>query len=103
MNTPKIEVMASGNLSLNITEDVSWESFPTQAALFVRRFRGIVLKRIDTPVERMWIVLFRCRPFFLTYEDYPERMTLDSMSRFCNPIVQEMAEQLSVSLNWQSS
>jgi hypothetical protein len=35
--------MASGDLSLLITEDVSWESFPEPAQHFVDRFQARVL------------------------------------------------------------
>ena len=38
--------MASGNLSLLITEDVTWESFPEQADRFVKLFKGIVLIKV---------------------------------------------------------
>jgi hypothetical protein len=82
-------MMASGNLSLPITEEVSWESFPEQAQEFVNRFGGIVLKRIDTPVERMWIVLIKWRLFWLTFEDFPLGLSLDSMIRFCNSVIRD--------------
>ena len=94
MSTPSIETMASGNPSLTITEDTEWETFPDQAADFVRRFGGIVLKRIDTPVERMWIVLIKWRPFYLTFEDFPLRMTLDSMNGSCASVIHEIHAQL---------
>ncbi len=82
--------MASGNPSLTITENTSWETFPAQAAEFVQRFRGVVLKRFDTPAERMWIILIKWRPFFLTFEDLPTRMTLDTMSRYCTPVIRDI-------------
>ena len=56
---PCIKRMASGNLSLLITEDVSWESFPEQARIFTDRFGGKVIVRIATPVERMWTVTIK--------------------------------------------
>lgn len=90
MDTPSIRTMASGNLSLLITEDVSWESFPEQARLFVDRFEGHVLKRLDTPVERMWVVLIKWRPFWLTFEDFPLSLSLDSMNGLCNRIIREL-------------
>jgi hypothetical protein len=68
---PKIIEMASGNLSLHITEDVSWEDYSEKARKFMNWSGGYVLKRIDTPVERMWIVLIRWRPFFLKFDDLP--------------------------------
>lgn len=90
MKLPTIETMASGNPSLTITEDTAWESFPDQAADFVRKFNGIVLKWIDTGGDRMWIVLIRWRPFFLSFDDLPLRMTLDSMNRFCAPVIHDI-------------
>lgn len=85
---------ASGNLSLMITEEVSWESFPEQAQRFVDRFHGRVLKRIDSPVQRMWVVLIRWRPFWLTFEDFPLGLSLDSMNGVCNPVIREIYESL---------
>ena len=94
IQVPAITKMASGNLSLLITENVSWESFPEKAAEFVKRFHGHVLKRIDTPVERMWIVLIKWRPFYLTFDDYPLGLTLDSMTGLCNSVVLELHKEL---------
>jgi hypothetical protein len=89
-----VRTMASGNLSLQITEDVDRDSFPIQASEFVKRFKGTVLKRIDTPVERMWIVLIRWRPFFLAYDDFPVGLSLDSMNRLCNPVVRDLHREM---------
>ena len=86
----EIQPMASGNLSLFITDQVSWESFPSAAREFVKRVGGRVMRRIDTPVERMWIVLIRWRPFFLTFDDFPLGLSLESMSRWCNPVIQDL-------------
>jgi len=103
MNVPAIETMASGSLSLTITEDTAWETFPGQAADFVRRFRGIVLRRIDTPVERMWIVLIKWKPFYLTFEDFPLRMTLDSMHRSCASVIHDIHAELVAETQSQKS
>lgn len=94
MHLPTIETMASGNPSLTITEDTAWETFPDQAADFVRKFGGIVLKRIDTPLERMWIVLIKWRPFYLSFEDFPLRMTLDSMHGSCASVIHDIHAKL---------
>jgi Protein of unknown function (DUF3630) len=86
--------MASGNLSLIVTEQVSWESFPGRAQVFLDRVNGRVLKRIDTPVERVWIVMIRWRMFWLTFEEFPVALSLDSMNRFCNPVVRDLCRLL---------
>lgn len=90
----EIQPMASGNLSLFITDEISWDSFPSAAGAFVRRVGGRVVRRTDTPVERMWIVLIRWRPFFLTFDEFPLGLTLDSMSRWCNPAIQDLFLEL---------
>jgi hypothetical protein len=87
---PCIRTMASGNLSLLITEDVSWESFPDQAQTFMDRFGGKVIGRIETPVERMWTVMIKGCKFWLSFEDFPLGLSLDSTSSSCNPIIREL-------------
>ena len=93
-SVPKIEKMASGNLSLIITEDVSWESFPNQAREFMDWAGGWVLKKIDTPVERMWIVLIKFRPFSLTFDDFPLGLSLDSITSLGNPVIRVLHKKL---------
>ncbi|MBV1775325.1 hypothetical protein KSF73_06315 [Burkholderiaceae bacterium DAT-1] len=92
---PEIQTMASGNLSLYITEDVTWENFPEKAQQFIRFSGGCVVKKIDTAAERMWIVLIRWRPFYLVYDDFPLGMSLDSMTSLCNPVIQQLFDKLS--------
>lgn len=86
--------MASGDLSLFITEDVSWESFPDQAQSFTDRFGGKVIERIDTPVERMWTVTIQGCKFWLSFEDFPLGMSLDSKSSSCNPVIRKLYDAL---------
>ena len=87
---PCIRTMASGDLSLLITEDVSWDSFSTQAQRFTDRFGGKVLECIDTPAERIWTVQIRGCKFWLSFDDFPLGMSLDSKSSKCNRVVQEL-------------
>lgn len=86
--------MASGDLSLLITEDVSWDSFPAQAQGFVDRFQARVLERIDTAVERMWIVEIEGQSFWLAFDDFPLGLSLDSINSLCNPIVRKIHSAL---------
>ena len=91
---PQIRQMASGNLSLIITEDVSWETFPDQAQEFVAWAGGRVLMKMESPIEPMWIVLIKWRPFFLAFDDFPLGMSLDSMNWLCNSVVRELHQKL---------
>ena len=84
--------MASGNLSLTICEETTWESFPSEATAFIKKVGGRILFRCDTPVERIWQVVIRWRPFWLAFDDYCG-MSLDSMHSSCNAVVLELLEE----------
>jgi hypothetical protein len=88
----EIRKMASGNLSLLIDEQSSWESFPRDAHAFIDRVGGTRLFQFETAVDRMWIVLVRRRPFWLAVDELG--LSLDSMSRWCNPVVERLYADL---------
>jgi hypothetical protein len=90
----QIQQMASGNLSLVVAEGVSWESFPQRAQAFLQQVGGFRIKTVETPVDRMWIVLVRRRPFFLAYEDILGQLTLDAMHSSCNRVVRDIFEEM---------
>ena len=90
-----LQKMASGNLSVFVTDDVSYESFPDIAQRFLARFfRGRVLIKFDGPVERTWVVLVRWRPFFLTFDDLPWGLTLVALHSSCNEVAQSIFLEL---------
>jgi hypothetical protein len=93
-NVTELQKMASGNLSVFITDDVSYESFPELAQLFLARFGGRVIKKFDGPIERIWVVLVRWRPFFLTFDDLPWGLTLEALHRSCNVVAQSIYLEL---------
>lgn len=90
----KIEKTASGKLSLFLTEDVSWETFPKQAKEFLKLVGGIKLKSITGPDVRMWIVLIKYRPFFLVFDDLPWGMSLDPMKGSSDKVINQLYESL---------
>ena len=71
--------MATGNLSLEIDPHMSWELFPGAAKAFLSQVHGVRLVKVDTPVERLWIVLVRFRLFWLAVDEMG--MSLDSMTK----------------------
>ena len=93
LSYPKIERMASGNLSLAISGSVSWEEFPTAARSFLTSAGGFTLFKADTAVERCWIVLVRLRPFFLAQDEMG--MSLDSIARLGNGVLRSLHQKLS--------
>ncbi len=94
MNAPyQVIKMASGNLSLTVSEDVSWESFPSSADAFLRQISGLVTHKAENPLERVWEVTVQGQQFWLSYDNWMG-MSLDSTSSQCNGIVLELQEDL---------
>ncbi len=85
--------MASGNLSLSISDAVTWESFPRAAREFLNSVGGHTLIRLDTNAERNWIVLVKWRPFFLAQDELC--MSLDSITKFGNAVIVDILTQVS--------
>ena len=77
--------MASGNLSLEIDPDMSWERFPDAAKAFLSQVRGFPLLKVATPAERTWVVLVRFRLFWLAVDEMG--MSLDAMTRRGNKVI----------------
>ena len=84
-NTWKVQTMASGNLSLEIDPNMSWEHFPAAARAFLSQVRGTRLLKLDTPVERLWIVLVGFRPFWLAVDEMG--MSLDAITKSGNKVI----------------
>ncbi len=94
MNAPyQVNKMASGNLSLTISEDVSWERFPARADAFLRQVGGSVTHKAESPVERVWEVTVYGQRFWLAYDDLLG-ISLDSTSELCNDIVLKLQGEL---------
>ncbi|TZF90720.1 hypothetical protein [Cognatilysobacter lacus] len=88
-STWQVQTMASGNLSLEIDPDMSWERFPVAAKAFLSQVRGIPLLKISTPVERLWIVLVGFRLFWLAVDEMG--MSLDSITKHGNKVILTVA------------
>ncbi len=94
MNAPyQVNKMASGDLSLTISEDASWESFPDRADAFLRQVGGAVTHKADSPVERVWGVTVHGQRFWLAYDDWLG-MSLESTSEVCNAIILKLQADL---------
>lgn len=75
---PKLIKMASGHLSLEISDNVSYESFLEQAELFLASVGGAIKNRNDSFIMCIWKVEINDREFRLVYDDYPCGVSLES-------------------------
>lgn len=70
--------MASGNLSLKLTENMNWDEFPDFAEEFLKLLGGKVISRSDAVDIRVWEVVIDNSVFWLSYDDFPSGVSLDS-------------------------
>lgn len=75
---PKIIKMASGHLSLELSDEVSFDSFPEYASLFLAAVGGTVEERNDSIIMCIWNVLIKGKRYRLVYDDYPCGVSLES-------------------------
>ena len=77
-NYPKIIKMASGHLSLELSDQISFDSFPEYAELFLSIVGGSVIERGDSIVMCIWDVVIDEYKYRLVYDDYPCGVSLES-------------------------
>ncbi|GEM_PF-3882695 len=90
----KLDKTASGKLSLFLTEDVTYETFPSKAKKFLKLVGGLKLISIKSFDIRTWVVLIKYRPYFLTFDDLPWGMSLDPMRGSSNSVIQKLYQKL---------
>ena len=88
------EQMASGDLSLLLTERISWRSFPSYAETLLEIVGGTVVDRVESPVERVWTVRICGQLFWLAYDDYPLGVSLDSQNSDASSKILEIQQTL---------
>jgi Protein of unknown function (DUF3630) len=74
----EIGKMASGHLSLELTEKVSWENSPKFVDKFLKLLNGKVTSTTDGFDLRIWNVIINHCKYQLTFDDYPIMVALES-------------------------
>lgn len=89
-----IQPMASGNQSLMLTEAIGWDAFPEYADAILRCLAGTVVSRTDGPDQRVWTVAIREQLFWLAYDDYPLRVSIDPQDAAASGLIPEIRQIL---------
>jgi hypothetical protein len=92
----KITEMASGHLCLELSENVSWHTFPTFAERFLLEVRGKTDEKIDTSVIRLWKVTCRNVAVKLVFDDVPLMVSLESDSDSGDLLLRTLEKELRV-------
>lgn len=75
-----IEKGASGHLGLVLTERIGWDEFEVYAGEILRRLDARVIERAITVDMQLWDIEVETVPLRLVYEDFPNRVVLESSS-----------------------
>ena len=91
--------MYSGNLCLEITERVGWESFPRFATELLGRIGGKVIDKAEAVDIRIWYVEIESCCVLLVYQDYPVMVSIESKDEPGDKQIERLYEQLKVTSN----
>ena len=86
--------MASGNLYLELTEQIGWEVFPSYATELLNRIGGIVTDKAEAVDVRIWYVQIESCNVRLVYDDFPVRVSIESQDQAGNELIEQLHGQL---------
>ncbi len=90
----KLRTQYVGNLTLELTEQVGWKSFPDFAMELLNHIGGEVVYKGDTVVDRLWEVEIESCTIRLFYQDYPLMISLESKDKCGDKLIKRLYEQL---------
>lgn len=86
--------MASGNLCLDLTENINWEDFPIYAEKLLNFLGGKIISKTDGPDIRIWDVIINKQNYRLTFDDYPLMVALESSDNEADNEIKRIRESL---------
>ena len=92
----RLEAMASGNLCLNLSENVNWEDFEAYATSLLHALRAKKIKVADSVEMRLWDISIEGEPFALVWNDFPAMVSLESSTTEGDAILRRLASDLGV-------
>ena len=89
-----VETMASGHLSLTLTETVSWEQFPEYVAAIIDVLDATIETRADSAVERVWELSIDGLRYWIAFNDFALGVSLDSQNADASAAIPSIRERL---------
>jgi len=89
-----LETMKSGHLCLELTERVGWEDFARYGEELLHRLDGRVVAKGSISDMHLWHVEIETLPLNLVYEDFPNRIRLESDSHAGDMLLRNLQERL---------
>jgi len=95
-----LEQMASGNLSLRLTERVAWEDFPEYAEAIAAILDGHIVSRADSVVERVYSMQVGDDSYWIAFDDFAAGVSVDSRTESASAALEAHRGRL---LEWRSA
>lgn len=86
--------MASGNLCLLLSEEVDWNEFPEFTNYVINILNAKIEVKHESVESAIWKIIIDRQTFRLVFDDYPQEVTIESMSEEGNKKLLEIFEIL---------
>lgn len=83
-----------GRLSLNLTEQLTWEGFPSFAENFIQSVNGQLRKVSDGVDLRMWDVEIDAEVLCLVFDDFPVMVSVESYNKSGDEVLRRLFKEL---------
>lgn len=78
LDAVRLQPMASGHLCLCLSEQVTWEEFPSYADHLLQMLGGRKVESVDGVDLRIWDVVLGGTRIRLVFDDFPMMVSLES-------------------------
>ena len=92
-SNPTKQKMASGNKSLEQTEEGNWETFPPFAEKYVQQIGAKILNRIETPVMHLLEIEYEGAALYLVNDDFPNGVSVEPQNQEGNAAIEKLYQQ----------
>jgi hypothetical protein len=90
----ELESMASGDQSLRLSTEVTWEEFESYAPRVVSLLGGQIVDRADSAPERVWTAIIDGQRFWISFDDFALGVSLDPQDHGAGALIPKIREKL---------
>jgi len=90
-----VEKMASGHFCLNLSEQVSWETFPSFSENLLKMIGGQIEQKFESFDIRIWEINICGCVLQLVFDDFPVMVSLESSSDEGDLLLEKIYRDLS--------
>ena len=94
MEKLEFQDMANGLRCLLITEQVSWERFPSFGEMVVKKLKASVVSKSTMVDMHLWKVRIQGFTFLLVFDDFPLGVTLEPETKGASELLDSLRSQL---------